>query len=690
MPRHLISALLVAAGLITAQASWSLASSFGTLSNFDVINDTGSSCHGFEIELEDLHSSDVSYTFGGTYIRYGSPEVVETTSDPAHPHVIVRYRHWTGSEWAATPVAPAGISASGHDCYSGGPVGNYLTSGCEHFGVSLRNSPTRTTYRWLVAADPADVNTAFMAVPENVNLPVPVWNVIPRGGGGVDVRAEVEPVEEENHAQYGEPQWLKVFKVESDLDLQPEDLNKLLLGIAGGIVPDETEIETEWKLIQSKPGNAEGVNEDADVKQDPLDAGKRSVIRRYEFYAYTGPRDGENNEAMPCVADDTPVPEGAPVNGCSDLGDFAGAQNVAVDVDLAAVDNNLPDGEVGVPYPDPPLVIGGLAPYSVELTGGTVPDGLQIDPVTGVLSGTPTQGGAFSFSIRATDALADVVTGTFDVTIIEDLCPSDPDKTAPGACGCGVPDDDSDGDGTPNCLDLCPDDPDKTAPGACGCNVAERTCGDLCPEDPSKTAPGICGCGVPDTDSDGDGTADCQDFGQDLAVSSITVPGKVSLSARKPKRIKIAVRIQNRGPASETIPDPATLASLVSLTIESLGGCPSPVALFDPPTQFPIVLKSKKKLRVSFEVTFACANDPLKTTKKDPGHDDFRVIGTVNRAVLGGPDTHPTDDVCPRTVTPPWETDPNPDGTIKDKGCGKKLGKGAFGGAIQIDVVEKN
>jgi hypothetical protein len=37
-------------------------------------------------------------------------------------------------------------------------------------------------------------------------------------------------------------------------------------------------------------------------------------------------------------------------------------------------------------------------------------------------------------------------------------------------------------------------------------------CGpDCCPEDPSKTAPGACGCGVPDTDSDADGLADCID-----------------------------------------------------------------------------------------------------------------------------------------------------------------------------------
>ena len=100
-----------------------------------------------------------------------------------------------------------------------------------------------------------------------------------------------------------------------------------------------------------------------------------------------------------------------------------------------------------------------------------------------------------------------------------DGCPNDPNKITPGQCGCGVPDTDTDGDGTADCHDGCPNDPNKIAPGVCGCGVSDQDtdhdgtpdCHDGCPNDPNKIAPGACGCGVPDTDTDGDGTPDCHD-----------------------------------------------------------------------------------------------------------------------------------------------------------------------------------
>jgi hypothetical protein len=68
----------------------------------------------------------------------------------------------------------------------------------------------------------------------------------------------------------------------------------------------------------------------------------------------------------------------------------------------------------------------------------------------------------------------------------------------------------------------------------------------------------------------------------------------------------------------------------------------------------PIVIKSKRKLSLLFDVTFDCANFPGKSSKKTPGLEDDRFTATVTLSALGGDaDAHPIDDVCPRQVTPP-------------------------------------
>ena len=84
----------------------------------------------------------------------------------------------------------------------------------------------------------------------------------------------------------------------------------------------------------------------------------------------------------------------------------------------------------------------------------------------------------------------------------------------------GNPNQDTDSDGVPDCVDGCPLDQLKQAPGICGCNMSDADsdgdgrpdCQDNCPMDVNKFDPGICGCGNSDTqDSDGDHTVDCLD-----------------------------------------------------------------------------------------------------------------------------------------------------------------------------------
>jgi hypothetical protein len=190
-------------------------------------------------------------------------------------------------------------------------------------------------------------------------------------------------------------------------------------------------------------------------------------------------------------------------------------------------------------------------------------------------------------------------------------------------------------------------------------------------------------------DGDGDGVGDaCDGSGHDLALTAINPPATVALTGAHPAQTKaIVVSIQNRSLHAETIHDAAALSRLVHLTVESLGACPAPILTLVPPKKLPLTLKVKQKLDVQFNATFDCANDPGKSAP-GAGHGDFRYTASVDHAQLGGvPDGHPEDDVCPRSVTAPFVIDPNPDGKIKDKGCGAKKADGTFGDPVVTDVT---
>ena len=48
---------------------------YGTLNNFDCVNDTGVQAHGFDIEMDDIQSKDITYTYD--YNHYGVPRITE-------------------------------------------------------------------------------------------------------------------------------------------------------------------------------------------------------------------------------------------------------------------------------------------------------------------------------------------------------------------------------------------------------------------------------------------------------------------------------------------------------------------------------------------------------------------------------------------------------------------------------------
>ncbi len=62
---------------------------YGSINNFDTVNDTGHECHGFEIEIEDCRTTDITYTYN--YNHYGVPRFEQDDTDPAHPKCRIRW-----------------------------------------------------------------------------------------------------------------------------------------------------------------------------------------------------------------------------------------------------------------------------------------------------------------------------------------------------------------------------------------------------------------------------------------------------------------------------------------------------------------------------------------------------------------------------------------------------------------------
>jgi Divergent InlB B-repeat domain len=287
---------------------------FGSLSNFDVYNDTGQDAHGFQIELYGLTPSQVLGTFPAT--RYGAPQII-----PFSGGVFVRYESaWDAAaqQFSATTIIPPAFTPTfGHSCV--------LTNipGCDHYGVVFYQSPSNTILRWLVA-DPANPGSVIPFGGAPSSIPVPVVSIVPPAQPGAapgvafEIRMPPPPP-----AQFGPARWVKVFKTE----LQREVALDELVGDNAVVPQDAALVETPWKLLQTNPKSA---NSGVLRNQGGLNSGSRSVIRRYEFYKYTGKLDPVTNEAL-CSDPLCAAP------GAGELGDFIGDQMAAANVGVPSV-----------------------------------------------------------------------------------------------------------------------------------------------------------------------------------------------------------------------------------------------------------------------------------------------------------------------------------------------------------------
>lgn len=301
------------------------------LGNFDVVNDTGSTAYGFEIELEGLSIEDIHDTFGGAgrsfpsgkgfdrssaVVRYGAPSLRDIVNPDGSSTTFVRYAaEFINGAWDFS--TPSGIIATpGDNCWTGGGIGYSADTPCDHFGVGTLKNPTKTTYSWLL-----DDSQSGQLTKSNgqVSLPAPVISPpaqVP-AGQQPNVVANIAAPAPENNIEFGDAIWVKVFKTELDREVELEEL------IAGNQIIDNAETEIEWQLLQvefSKPDSGQLES----GYQNGIGANAESVIFHYEFYKYGGQYDPQSHEADPAGNDSNP--------GLGDLGAYMGAQNNALNL----------------------------------------------------------------------------------------------------------------------------------------------------------------------------------------------------------------------------------------------------------------------------------------------------------------------------------------------------------------------
>lgn len=226
MKTHLARNLPSALTLILSSFVLSTRAAFyWTLYDFDVINDTNETCHGFEIDLEGIHKEDVTYTFGAPMSRYGDP----TREDKfdSYGNIVgcyLRYRaefDEANKQFVQKTLSVSSATAQGdgrYVCDFKDSVGDdYDKSGCERFGLGFLfglNNPSKTTFRWLI--ENPEVPGALMPFSANVTIPAPTWTLMPQDAPTTtkeqvlpSLRANFSAEPNSDCFKYGEALWVK-------------------------------------------------------------------------------------------------------------------------------------------------------------------------------------------------------------------------------------------------------------------------------------------------------------------------------------------------------------------------------------------------------------------------------------------------------------------------------------------------
>ncbi len=111
------------------------------------------------------------------------------------------------------------------------------------------------------------------------------------------------------------------------------------------------------------------------------------------------------------AVDSSAVPYTATASGIITI--TAGVPNIP----QLKLSGNPPAGTVGTVYLGQLSASGGVLPYQFSVVSGSLPAGLALNAVTGLILGTPTSPGTSTFTAQVQDSQGNVATATFSITI---------------------------------------------------------------------------------------------------------------------------------------------------------------------------------------------------------------------------------------------------------------------------------
>lgn len=172
---------------------------------------------------------------------------------------------------------------------------------------------------------------------------------------------------------------------------------------------------------------------------------------------------------------------------------------------------SLPAGTVGTAYSQTLAVSGGTGPYTWTITGGALPFGLALAGSTGVLSGTPTLAGLYTFTATVTDSLAKSYSQSLNINVAAaSPTPTDHGAFLPTACNAGV---------APNC----------TAPAVGTTTVIKTVCASTCDYTTVQAALNAIHADTGDTNGEIIKLASGVTFAESLTLPVLTMGGGKSI-----------------------------------------------------------------------------------------------------------------------------------------------------------------